>query len=309
MKKLSYQVLLNIINNNIKHFNTNDNSKLELENEKLKLMLEMKNSNNNNLLIEELVKTIKQLSNKVDNIEKQNKEILEKMNASQIKVTTGFSQPLVTLGPRLQQIHPGTLELIKVYESVAECLKETNFIIKRPSIEKAINENTIYNGFRWLYVDRNLDASIINYINPTKITKSQNLGYIAQINKEETEIINVFIDRKTAAFNIGYESSSALDNPVKNYTLVKGYYYKLYDNCSNNLTSKFEEQIKGPPLLYKDGVGQFDLQNNLIKEFVCKYDCIKQLKMSDKTLTKALDKNIPYNNFLYQKLEPKVKCL
>ena len=231
------------------------------------------------------------------------------MNSSQIKVTTGFSQPLVTLGPRLQQIHPGTLELVKVYESVAECLKESNFIMKRPSIEKAINENTIYNGFRWLYVDRNLDANIIHSIPPTKITKAQNLGYIAQINKEQTEIKNVYIDRKTAALNNGYESSSALDNPVKNYTLTKGFYYKLYDNCDDNLRAEFEQKIAGPPLLYKDGIGQFDLQNNLLKEFICKYDCIKQLKISDKTLTKALNKNIPYNNFLYQKLEPKVKCL
>jgi hypothetical protein len=272
-------------------------------------MLEMKNSNNDNLLIEELIKTIKQLSNKVDNIEKQNKEILEKINASQIKVTTGFSQPLVTLGPRLQQIHPGTLELVKVYESVAECLKESNFVMKRPSIEKAINENIIYNGFRWLYVDRNLDANIIHSINPTKITKSQNLGYIAQLNKEQTQIVNVYIDRKTAALNNGYESSSALDNPVKNYTLTKGFYYKLYDNCSENLTSKFEEKINGPPLLYKDGIGQFNLENNLIKKFVCKYDCIKQLKMSDKTLAKALDKNIPYNGFFYKSLGSKIKCL
>lgn len=308
-KKLSYQVLLNIVNNNIKYFNTNDNSKLELENEKLKLMLEMKNSNNDNLLIEELIKTVQQLSNKVDNIEKQNKEILEKINASQIKVTTGFSQPLVTLGPRLQQIHPETLQLIKVYESVAECLKESNFVMKRPSIEKAINENIIYNGFRWLYVDRNVDSNIIHSINPTKITKSQNLGYIAQINKEETEIVNVYIDRKTAALNNGYESSSALDNPVKFFTLTKGFYYKLYESCDENLKLDFEKKINRQPLLYKDGIGQFDLDNNLVKEFICKYDCIKQLKISDKTLSKALDKNIPYNGYIYKRLNSQLKCL
>jgi len=313
--KLSYHSLLNIINNNISNYQynmnelINENQYLKYISENNKIPVSSNNNDNDNLLIEELIKTVKQLSLKMDNFEKQNKEILEKMNPSQIKVTTGFSQPLVTLGPRLQQIHSGTLQLIKVFESVAECLKESNYIMKRPSIEKAINENTIYNGFRWLYVDRNLDANIIHSINPTKITKSQNLGYIAQINKEQTEIVNVFIDRKTASLNNGYESSSALDNHVKNYTLVKGYYFKLYDNCSENLTSKFEEKINGPPLLYKDGIGQFDLENNLIKEFLCKYDCIKQLKISDKTLAKALDKNISYNGFIYKKLESKIKCL
>jgi prophage antirepressor-like protein len=309
-KNLSYQSLLNIINNNIHSFQYNMNELIN-ENQYLKYKIEnnISPNMNNNLLIEELIKTVKHLSNKVDHIEKQNKEILEKINSSQIKVTTGFSQPLVTLGPRLQQIHPGTLQLVKVYESVAECLKESNFVMKRPSIEKAINENIIYNGFRWLYVDRNVDSNIIHSINPTKITKAQNLGYIAQINKEETEIVNVYIDRKTAALNNGYESSSALDNPVKNVTLTKGFYYKLYESCDENLKLDFEKKINRQPLLYKDGIGQFDLDNNLVKEFICKYDCIKQLKISDKTLSKALDKNLPYNGYFYKRLNSQLKCL
>jgi phage anti-repressor protein len=34
----------------------------------------------------------------------------------------------------------------------------------------------------------------------------------------------------------------------------------------------------------------------LIQEFICKYDCIKKLHISDKTLTKALTRNVAYNN-------------
>jgi hypothetical protein len=62
-------------------------------------------------------------------------------------------------------------------------------------------------------------------------------------------------------------------------------------------------------LLYKDGIGQFNSANILVKEFACKYECIKQLKMSDKTLTKALDKNIMYNNHYYKKMGSKLKCI
>ena len=97
--------------------------------------------------------------------------------------------------------------------------------MKRPTLDKAINENMIYNGYRWLYVDRELDPTIIHNILPTKQTKNQNLGYIAQINKDKTEIVNVFLDRKTASHYNGYESSAALDNPVKNYTISKNFYY------------------------------------------------------------------------------------
>jgi hypothetical protein len=185
--------------------------------------------------------------------------------------------------------------------------EDTN--IKRPSINKAVTENMIYFGFRWLLVDRELDSTIIHNISPTKQTKIQNLGYISQLNTEQTEIINVFIDRKTAAQFNGYESLSALDNPVKNHTLTKGFYFKLYDECQDNLKNDFELKINGQPLLYKNGVGQYDSENNLVKEFACKYDCIKSLSMSDKTLAKALNKNIQYLNHYYKSIGSKLKCI
>ena len=308
-KNLSYFQLLNIINNNIPQYQYNI---IELINENEKLKFQVDNPNFKPLgesnLIEELVNHVKQLSSKIDNLEKTNKEILEKINSSQTKITTGFDKPLVTLGPRLQKINPETLQLIKVYETVTEAMKE-NSNIKRPSINKAITENTIYLGYRWLLVDRELDPKIISYIQPTKQTKIQNLGYIAQLNAEKTEIINVYIDRKTACQFNGYQSSSSLDNAVKNYILAKGYYYKLYDECESELKSMFEKKINGIPILYKNGIGQFDLQNNLVKEFICKYDCIKQLNISDKTLTKALDNHLSYNGYYYQNLNSKLKCL
>ena len=306
-RNLSYQTLLNIIQNNLKYFNCSDNGKLELEIEQLKIMLQMKTTNNENPIIHELLNTVKQLSSKIDVLENTNKQILEKLNTSQTKTTTGFKTPLVTLGPRLQKINPETLELIKVYETVSEAMKETPNI-KRPSINKAIMENTIYCGYRWLFVDRELDPNVIHRIIPTKKTKTQNLGYIAQINKEQTKIVNVFLDRKTAAHFNGYESISALDTPVRNYTLTNGYYYKIYDNCSDSLKELFEEK-HGKPILYKNGIGQYDFQQNLIHEFICKYDCIQTLSISDKTLAKSLDKNIAYNGHYYKYLGSKLQLL
>jgi hypothetical protein len=81
----------------------------------------------------------------------------------------------------------------------------------------------------------------------------------------------------------------------------------LYDSCEENLKHEFINRV-GEPILYKDGVGQYDAQNNLIREFVCKYDCIKTLQMSDKTLAKALDKNKAYNGHYYKSLGTKTHC-
>ena len=53
-------------------------------------------------------------------------------------------------------------------------------------------------------------------------------------------------------------------------------------------------------------VGQFDGESNLVKTFACKYECIKHLKISDKTLAKCLTKNIQYNGFYFKEIESKL---
>ena len=309
-RNLSYQTLHQIITSNVKNFNEVNNSSLELEIEKLKLLIQMKEDKNENPLLHELVNSVKQLSGKVDANEKRTKEMMEKMSASQMKTTTGFNTALVTLGPRLQKIHPDTLELVKVYDSVSEVMKE-NSDIKRPSMNKAVRENTMYHGYRWLLVDRDLDPSVIHgTVLPTKKTRPQNLGYIAQLDGDKTKIMNVYIDRKTAAHCNGYESSG-LDIPVKKSTISRGFYYKLYDDCDEELRTTFETELNNGeyPLLYRNGVGQYDAQHNLVRSHICKYDCIKNLKISDKTLAKALSKNVGYNGFYFKEIGEKLKCV
>lgn len=312
-KNLTYQIITKIINDNIKNYNYSIGELLK-ENELLKYQIqgnqtECNQPNINNELMTEFMQTIKTLSNKIDNLEKINKEILDKVNStqSQTKTVTNFNIQVPTLGPRLQKIHPDTLQLIKVYETVSDAMKE-NKNIKRPSINKAIVDNTVYCGFRWLLVERNLDSNIITNIEPTKKTKIQNLGYIAKLNIEKNLILNVYLDRKTATKLNGYDSISALYNHVKKNTITNGHYYQLYYDCDESIKNNFENS-NGVPLLYKNGLGQYDLEGNLVKEFSCKYDCIKNLSMSDKTLTKALDKNIPYNGYYYKELGEKLAII
>jgi phage anti-repressor protein len=312
-KNLSYTTILNIIKTNINHYNEIDYNNMRNDIETIKNILTNQNTHPQIQYVEKYENTIKtllesqtMLLQKINNLENTNKEILNKLNSTETRTTTNFQEPLPTIGPRLQKINPETLQLVKVYETVTECMKEDS-AIKRPSIHKAVEENLVYKGFRWMYIDRELDPNVLYNIQPNKKSKSQNLGYIAKLNATKTQIINVYIDRKTAATQNGYESTSALDNPVKKGTIAKGHYYMLYDTCEENLKHEFVNRV-GEPILYKDGVGQYDTQNNLIREFVCKYDCIKTLQMSDKTLAKALDKNKAYNGHYYKSLGTKTHC-
>ena len=163
-------------------------------------------------------------------------------------------------------------------------------------------ENIIYNGYRWLYVERDKDPEeALATIQKSKDTKVQNLGYIAKLNKEKTNILTVYIDRKTASVQNGFPTPSSLDNPVKMGTLAKEHYYVLYDKCDDTLKTAFIEKNDGNvPFLYKNGVASFDGNGNVIEKYMCKYDCIKKLRIGDKTLAKILDKNIAYNDRFYK---------
>jgi phage anti-repressor protein len=312
-KNLSYGILTNVIKKNINRFNEVDHDEIMNKIDTLYTALTNQNTHvSDNIKIQQMLESqsvlldkVTKLENTITYLEKTNKEMLDKLNNTQTRTTTGFEQPLVTVGPRLQKISPDTLQLVKTYETVSECMREDSKM-KRPSIEKAVQENTIYNGFRWAYVDRQLDANVIHNLQPTKQTKVQSLGYIAKLDANKTQIINIYLDRKTAAIHNGYQSVSALDNPVRYQTITNGNYYCLYEKCEQQLKDDFSIQN---PILYKDGVGQFDGQNNLLQEFSCKYDCIKALRMSDKTLAKALDKNIAYNGVYYKSLAAKMQCI
>lgn len=329
-QNLTYQMILKIINNTIDSYNyTVRELLLEIE------LLKCRNSQpfnvnpeilqefmqTNKLLVEsnaKLTEKVLLLENSVNQLLKcdmifkneivticeETKTNKNEEEPSKCKLVTGFNQQIPNLGPRLQKINPETFQLVQVYECVTDAMNE-NTDIKRPSIMKAINENTIYRGFRWLLVARNDDPNVIHLIEPTKVISEKNIGYIAKLNSDKSEILNVYLDRKTAATLNNYQSSSALDNPVKNETLSKGNYYILYEKCNENLIENFEEQY-GEPLLYKCGVGQYDLNNNLIKTFENKFTCLKTLKMSDKTLTKALLNNTQYNGYYYREIGAKL---
>jgi len=318
-KSLTYKTVLQIVNSNLKQFNEHDYEKIKAENEVLLKIISSANNPtaqpnmNYENIIHELLKGQQQMMNEqremmkqIQNLERMNTTILERLNATQTKTTTLFNEPLITLGPKLQQINPETMTIHKVYDSVAECLKESNFKMKRPSIAKAVDENTVYNGYRWALIDRAAaDPNQLVNLPPTRPTQQQNNGYVAKLNADKNEIIAVYIDRKTACKLNGY-SISALDTPMKNGTASNGFFYELYDKCSDRMKDAFIEKHGSAPLLYRDGVGQYDIQGNLVQEFVCKYDCIKQLKMSDKSLAKALDNETTYNNHRFKRIGSRV---
>lgn len=180
--------------------------------------------------------------------------------------------------------------------------------IKRSGLTNAIKLNTIYKGFRWIEISRELEPKIIVNYKPTKEIKIQKVGWIAKLNKEQTSILNVYLDRKVASSANGYESNSSLDNPIKNKKETKGNYYMLYSECDKKLIADFEKS-NGKVFLYLVGIGQYDTSNNLTNTFSSKYDCARANNMADRTLNKILDKNIPHNTYTYKTIDSKTQWI
>ena len=301
---LTYQRLLDIIESNQPQFDFTiaDYERLKLENEQLRSTAQPFQIDQS--ILQEILKTNQLLLQKVQTLESSNKEILSRLNAMQTKTTTVCSQPDPHLGPRLQKIHPETLQILHVYEAVTECMKEDHEM-KRPSINKAVRENTVYRGFRWQLVDRELDPYTIQNLEPTKVTKVQKNGYVAKVNQEQTEILHVYLDRKTAAQCNQYPSIASLDSAVKNHTVKDGHYYQLYEECDAILKNQFQKK-HGAILLYHDGIGQYDANHTLLTEFASKFDCTTRAGISQKSLAKVLDKPIPYKEYYFKSLGMKL---
>ena len=302
--ELTYQRLLQIIETGMIPFNNPvvENERLKLENEQLRSATQPTQIDQSTL--QQILSINQLLLQKVQTLESSNKEIIARLNAMQTKTTTVCSQPDPHLGPRLQKIHPETLQIIHVYETTTECMKEDH-VMKRPSINKAVRDNTVYRGFRWQLVDRELDPYTIQNLEPTKATKVQKNGYVAKVNQDQTEIIHVYLDRKTAAQYNQYPSIASLDNAVKNHTIKDGHYYQLYEECDVQLKNKWITR-HGNVLLYHDGIGQFDSNHTLLTEFASKFDCTSRAGISQKSLAKVLDKPLQYKEYYFKSLGDKL---
>lgn len=303
-EELSYSYIIKLIQDNIRNYNDDllEVQSLNLEVERLKIenqQLKLKNTNSSITDIENLRNEIVNLK---EFIKDQFKNIDVKLN---LKQTNNFGEDYHANGPKVQQINSDTFDLIKVYRNATEVINTLK--IPRSSLTKAINENTIYKNYRWSFVETDQDENVVK-IKPTRVLKKlQNNGYIAKLNKEKDTILNVYLDRRTASMLNNYNSVAYLDDYVKSGKPVGDYYYVLYENCDKNLQRLFLAKIgKRDFLLYKNGVGQFDEDNNLLKEFTSKYNCKTECGIGDKSLSKALITNNMYNGYYYKYLEERL---
>jgi phage anti-repressor protein len=285
--ELSYSYIMKMINDNIAKYNDDhlevnkyllEIEKLKVENENLRLSVQNPHFSICNELKSEIVSAIR--------------EELKNFNQTQTQqpTTDRFGNELPTLGPYVQQLNPDNLSLIRVFQHIGEVCSLLR--CPRSSLKKAADENTIYLNYRWHLVDRSENPNEVKDVPPTRqLIKNKNPGYIAKLNTDKTEILNVYIDRKTASIKNGYNSVAYLDYFVKHKKEVDSHYYVIYDEVDENIQKTFldKHNLREIVLYKKFGVGQYDMNNVLVREYKSKHDCQEQLKLGNKTVCKAIE--------------------
>jgi hypothetical protein len=195
--------------------------------------------------------------------------------------------------PRLQQIDPHTFEIIHVYESVSECK------FTESSIRKAVKDKTLYKNFRWNLVPRNLDFNIKYDIGNTIICQKQSTGYIAKLDTDHKEILQVYKNQKSAALH-NNTSQTMMSRSIINKSTLHNYLYKNYDDISADLKETYEQNNELP--LEKNDVIEQILANTkqIVKTFKTRQECCKYMHISTSTLRKYLNTNQVYYGFLYK---------
>ena len=207
--------------------------------------------------------------------------------------------------PKVYQYLPDNLSIpIKVFDSPAEVernLLELN--ISPAPLRVSSKNNTIYKGFRWLFLNRNLELPL--NIPDTVVTKhkSPDIKYIAMIDIKKTKIIQLFSTQKDAVEARNMKSNS-FTRAIQQQSISSGHYWNFFDNCSEEMKSEYLKNNKLPEK-YVANIGkkveQIDPKTNtVIKIYNSNRDIIKNFQMSTLTLQKCLKSGEIYNGYIWK---------
>jgi hypothetical protein len=197
----------------------------------------------------------------------------------------------INRGNKIQKyLEDGTL--LKTFIGIRDATRQET--ISDTSLKSAISNKTIYNGNRWLYLDRNLPDDTIQEIGEsTKVNKHKN-SLIAMIDIDKTHIVNVFENQKAASIARKLKSSSAIYQSIMKGNLCSGHYFKYYDDCLEDFKNKYIESGNILPSYCNKGVSIKQINyitGDVIREFPSIIDVQKQFQMSNKCIKKAIATN------------------
>lgn len=305
---------------------------LKIEKEKLKInkLNELKEIKKIDLKINDDNK-FKELEDKIINIEEKiNKELLNKDIDNEINIelenieedeinsdnddidlTTIYfnskKQSYSTKMPRVYQYNPDNLtEPIKIYESPSDVERDPNLKnleISPTPLRNASKNNTIYKGYRWLFVNRNEQPPITIPDTIENKHKEPEIKFIAMIDITQTKILQVFPNQKEAA-KARLMKANSFHRAIKNGSISSGHYWKYFENCTIEMQNEYLKD-NSLPEKYISPCGKkvqqiCPITKNILKTYDSNRDVIKQFKMSVTSLKKYSESGEIHNGYIWK---------
>ena len=129
--------------------------------------------------------------------------------------------------------------VVQVYDSMIHVLRSNDGIsYSKGCIQHAIKYNTLYKGYRWCFVEKGEDPNI-SKAEPTNISISSRITEpIVKMNKNKTEIINIYNNQEECFLNNGL-TKSKLKELIINNILYHDVYFTKITNCDSQILHKY----------------------------------------------------------------------
>ena len=238
---------------------------------------------------------LKQIEAKKDLVNLQNKSTIDVDNDTYIDpviLLTDNRKHTQSKGKKIQKYLADGKTLITTYESYAYAMRDDgNKHTSRTAIKNAIKKKTLYKGFRWAELDRQLVDDTIQTLDDTVDAPTINNGYVAMLNLDKTHIVKVFCDKKAAKEDRKFTSSASISNAIKRGSVSSGHYFVMWEDCSNELKTQYlstnqlpHKRVTGVQIAQLHPITKVQLET-----YSCIEDVIKKYKISRATLKSACE--------------------
>lgn len=151
-------------------------------------------------------------------------------------------------GEKVQRYASDGKTLIQTYESLVYVIRDAS--INAPSrlmLKNAIKQKSIYAGFRWAFLARELPDDTKQDIGETSDkTTDVKKGYVAMLHLDKSRIVEVFCDQKAAGESRNFKSGTNISRAIHEGTLSSGHYWKMWNDCAQELQDEYLTRVPLP---------------------------------------------------------------
>ena len=233
-------------------------------------------------------------------IELEDQEITQ-TDSSEISDTDGMKKRKKKIVSYIQQYDLDG-NLIKYYESFIDLIRD----VKGTSVsglKHSISNSSVYHDFRWKIIEKTDDPSVKYDIGDTKDIIISRREFIAHINIDKTQIMNVYSEQKEFAEKYKL-SNSAVCCAIKRGSRTQGGHIMFYDDCPIEMREEYEKTNKLPEKPVISGgmtVSKIDKNTKVVlKNYNSISDVIKENPMSRLSLQNASNNNTIHNGFYWK---------